>query len=124
MTSSRPSWASMFKFGYFAPVLLFALAACDNSSTTPPKQGSAPPDAAKKIAPAKSQVAEEEFGDCRDQYRGTPEVRIAACSAILIRPSVDKDVLFEAYRRRANAFSEKRDYGRAIDDHSKALEVN
>jgi tetratricopeptide (TPR) repeat protein len=112
----------MFKVGYFAPFLLCVLAACDNSS--PPSKPSAP-EAAQKVTPIKTHALETDFGGCREHvYGAQQEDRVNACSAVIDRDGADKNVLAEAYRRRANAYYQMTDFERAIADLTKALEVS
>ena len=99
------------------------LAACDDRAPAPPKAPSSP-DATKKITPVKSEPPEEALGGCRERYYGPQDARIKQCSAVIERRPADKAILHEAYRRRADAYYEKKDYERAIVDHTKALEVD
>jgi tetratricopeptide (TPR) repeat protein len=112
----------MFKAGYFAPFLLLLLAACDNSSPPPSKPSAL--EAAQKITPVKSQAAEPDFGDCREHVYGPwQEDRTKACGAIIDRNTDGKAVLSEAYRRRADAYYQMKDFERAIADLAAALEI-
>src|SRR5688500_6928836 len=55
---------------------------------------------------------------------GIPDQVIASCSVVIGRQGVDKDDLATALKNRANAFDDKGDYARALEDLDRAVAIN
>ena len=55
---------------------------------------------------------------------GVPDQVIASCSVVIGRQAVDKEDLATALKNRANAFDDKGDYARALEDFDRAVAIN
>jgi tetratricopeptide (TPR) repeat protein len=53
-----------------------------------------------------------------------PDNVIVSCSAIIARPSMDKEELATAFKNRGNAYDDKGEYDRALEDYDRAVTIN
>jgi len=62
------------------------------------------------------------FRRCYDG--GLPDQVIASCSVVIARRAVDDQDLATAFKNRGNAFDDKGEYARAVEDYDQALSIN
>ena len=55
---------------------------------------------------------------------GIPDQVIVSCSAVIARGLTDKEDLATAYKNRGNAYDDKGEYDRALEDYEQALAIN
>jgi tetratricopeptide (TPR) repeat protein len=72
--------------------------------------------------PALAQNYEEFSKKCYES--GHPDQTIEACSAVIKAGHVDSKDLAAAFKSRANAYDDKGQYDRAIEDYDRAIELN
>lgn len=75
---------------------------------------------ALSLAVAAAPVAAADEMEC---YSEDPDKRIAACSSIIERKGLGDTVLSNAFASRALAWSQKRQYDRAVADYDRALAI-
>jgi tetratricopeptide (TPR) repeat protein len=71
---------------------------------------------------APSQDYDQLFKRCFTESQ--PDHVIAGCSAVIARGQADKQDLAAAYKNRGNAYDDKAEYARALEDYAQAVRIN
>lgn len=75
-------------------------------------------------------IAEKPFAQDYDQLfkrcytESLPDHVIVSCSAVIARGVADKEDLAAAYKNRGNAYDDKGEYARALEDYDQAVRIN
>lgn len=70
----------------------------------------------------RAQSYEAFYRKCYDN--ADPDQVIASCTAVIVRGLVEKNDLATAYKNRGNAYDDKGQYSRALEDFGQAIETN